>query len=147
MSRKLSLEVKVEMGEYFGKDFRKPPKSQLLPQPRLLPYPPMTPGGWFTSRKHSTFANFLRNLALDSKHVKVKRFNSLYILSSYHVIHMLLHTSFLPELVTYLNVFYITAEKRNIFIKAPPDLILFLLFKFPNKQPASPSMMKPLSVS
>ena len=75
VSRKLSLVVKVGMGEYFGKDFRKPQKSQLLPQPRLLPYPPMTQGGWSTSPKHSTFANFLRNLALVSKHVKVKRFN------------------------------------------------------------------------
>ena len=45
VSRKLRLVVKVEMGEYFGRDFRKPPKSQLLPQPRLLPHPPMTQGG------------------------------------------------------------------------------------------------------
>ena len=79
VSRKLSLVVKVGMGEYFGKDFRKRPKSQLLPQQKLLPHPPVTQGGWSTSPKHSTFANFLRNLALDSKHVKVKRFNSLYI--------------------------------------------------------------------
>merc|ERR1719210_1771225 len=42
VSRKLRLVVKVEMGEYFGRDFRKPPKSQLLPQPKLLPLPPVT---------------------------------------------------------------------------------------------------------
>ena len=142
VSRKLSLVVKVEMGEYFGRDFRKPPKSQLLPQPRLLPHPPMTQGGWFTSPEHSTFVNFLRNLALDSKHVKVEGFNSLYIWSSHHVIYKLLHTW-----ISHISECILATEKKNIFIKTPPDLILFLLFKFPNKQPASPSMMKPLSVS